>query len=176
MICKPLLGFAVAFFVFLSTLRSEPLNVVVGDLTFKRPAAWVFEPPKGNSSSVSRFVISLENEKPAGDVRFYLPGKTPAEARKLWKSYAAPEDVGTFRVEEKKIGKQTITYISLHGKLKVPGEKQSNQVGFIGAVIPIGENFMHVRMAGSADLVEKSTATFKRMVEEAVQDREAERN
>ncbi len=125
--------FCLLLAAFFSSLRADPANILVGDLSFVRPEAWQWAPPPPESPATSRLVI---HEKPMVDVRFYAPGKTPAQAKAQWKTYVDPADAHSFLVQEKKIGERTITYISFHGKLTLLGEHPKENTTFVGAVIP----------------------------------------
>jgi hypothetical protein len=159
--------------MFLFAVRAEPLNILVGDLTFIRPKPWRWAAPPGNSPANSRLLIH-NGDKGVVDVRFYAPGKTPLEAQFQWKTFIGPGDTDSYHVEEKKIGKRTITYVSFHGKIKLPNEPALPDQAFLGAVIPYEDKFMHIRMSGPQSLVSAAAVTFKKMLESAVRERDSE--
>ncbi len=151
------------------------MNVLVGDLTFTRPEQWQWDSPSSNSKAQTRFVVPNESGKHSTtDVRFYLGQKNPAVAAAVWKSYfpnAKPEDITE---ETKKIGSREVTYVSVSGIYSGPGSKPKGTQTFLGVVIPSGENFVHVRIFGPKGEVQKASALFKKMVEDALQNKESD--
>jgi hypothetical protein len=170
---KQLLGF---FFTVLFSFSApaEPLNILVGELTFTRPSDWKWEPPDPKSPAITGFVIPNNETKKVGDVRFYLTVRDPESAVTLWKEYFSKEDQGSLQTRVVTIGKRTITYFSLHGMLTLPKDKPEAAQGFVGVVIPNGDKYLHIRVTGPENLVDKSMPALKAMVEAAVDDRESE--
>jgi hypothetical protein len=167
-----LLGFVVGLLFSISAI-AEPLNILVGDLTFTRPTNWKWEPPDPNSPAVSRFVVPNSSGRP-GELRFYRAGVEPEMAVKQWHKYAAAEDANSLRQETKTVGNRTITYVFLKGTLTLPGERPVSNQGFVGVVIPFEQKFLHLRFSGPQDIIDNAIAHLKTMVEDAVKEREAE--
>jgi len=173
-VCKSFLGFTAAFLVFLSTLHSDPLNIVVADLTFTRPTTWKWDPPNVKSPAITHFIIPNGESKYVADVRFYAAMRDAEGAAGLWTGYFAKADAGSLQKEIKTIGKCKIAYIFLQGTLTLPAEKPTGGQGFVGVVIPCGERFLHVHCSGQKELVEKAIPDLKKMVENAVRERESD--
>ncbi len=173
MTVRQLLSFA-AVFCLSALVHAEPENVVVCDLTFARPPTWQWEEPLKRSVATTRFIVPGQTDDEKGDCRFYFPGKRPEEAQRLWRTYLARADSTNFRVETKTVGKRLLTYISFHGRAKVPGYKEADNQAFIGVVIPCQNDYMHVRFSGPRELIDKNTAQFKTMIERAITDKDVE--
>jgi hypothetical protein len=160
-------------FLFLFPLYADPANVLVGDLTFTRPEAWMWESASSKSKALTRFIIPDPSGKPTTtDVRFYLGQKNPEVASALWKSYFPQAKEADIREEKKKIGKHELTYVSVSGAYIFPGNKPRPGCTFFGAVIPSGNNFVHVRILGPKNEVEMARSQFEKMVEEALKEAE----
>lgn len=166
--------FACAFFCWLG-LKAEPLNVLVGELTFTRPEEWAWESPN-KSNILTRFIIPTESAKAVTtDVRFYLTQMDSRAAATLWRShFPQAKDGKDIWEETKKIGRHNLTYVSLTGTQIYPGSKPKPNCTFFGAIIPSGNDFVHVRMFGPTPDVEKARDQFKKMVENALSEKEGE--
>jgi hypothetical protein len=156
-------------------LKAEPVNVLVGDLTFTRPEAWTWESPgsAAKSNVLTRFIIPNDSGKPTTDVRFYIAQKNAREAAALWKSYfpqAKPKE--DIREEQKTINGHELTYVSLTGTQSFPGSKPRPNCTFFGAIIPSGKDYVHIRLFGPKEEVERATTQFKKMVEDALKEAE----
>ncbi|MDB6029606.1 MAG: hypothetical protein JWM68_5829 [Verrucomicrobiales bacterium] len=174
MTCKSLVACAVAFFVFLSTVHSDPINIVVEDLTFNRPVTWKWDPPNPQSPAISRFIVPNGESKYVANVRFYNAVRDSQGAADLWRGYFSKEDASSLRKEMKTIGKCKIAYIYLQGTLTLPAEKPTAGQGFVGVVIPCGDKFLHIHCFGQRELVEKAIPDLKNMVDTAVRERESD--
>ncbi|MDB6029607.1 MAG: hypothetical protein JWM68_5830 [Verrucomicrobiales bacterium] len=171
---KQLFSIVFVVFCFLMPLGAEPLNIMVGDLTFTRPTTWQWKTPDSNSPAISRFIVPKPDSPAFGDVRFYGAGAEPEGAAKMWKAYFPKEDQETLRTETTTIGKRTVTYISLQGTLTLPKDKPLPAQGFVGVVIPYQDRFLHIRFSGPKELVEKAIPDLKNMVDTAVRERESD--
>ncbi len=159
--------------LFCLPLHAEPANVLVGEFTFNRPADWLWESGATKSKALTRFIIPDESGKVSGtDVRFYLGQKNPAMAADVWKSYFPGLKEGDTWQEKKKIGKHDLTYISISGSYVFGGMKPKPNHTFFGVVIPSGNDFVHVRILGPKSDVQRASAQFKKMVEDAAKEAE----
>jgi hypothetical protein len=171
---KPKQLFSLLLLLFsLLPLRAEPLNILVGDLTFTRPTTWKWEAPDPKSPAVSCFVVPNASG-PAGEIRFYAAGTDAERAATMWKAYFPKEDEGNLRKETDTIGKRTVTYVVTHGTLTLPGNRPVAAQAFVGVVIPYQERFLHIRFTGPQELVEKAIPDLKKMVDNAVRERETD--
>jgi hypothetical protein len=174
MLARKILVFVCAF-ILSSSLYAEPLNVLVGDITFTRPQEWTWDSPDAKSQVLTRFIIPNDSDKPTTDVRFYLTKIDAASASALWRSYFPQSNADKdIREEKKKIGKHDVTYISLSGTHIYPGKKPRPNCTFFGAVIPSGHDFVHIRMFGPTSEVTAASGRFKKMVEDALREKEDE--
>ncbi len=156
------------------TVKAEPLNVLVGDLTFTRPNSWKFAEPDPNSPAVCRFIIPGPANRADGEARFYRAGPEPDKAARMWEKYLVRNGSEKVRQETKTIGARTITYVFLKGTLTLPGQRATDDQGFIGVVIPYGTKFVHIRFSGPQKTVEDATTELKKMIETAVREKEDE--
>ncbi len=161
---------------FCAFVYADPLNVLVGDLTFNRPEDWMWESSTGKSNILARFILPHDDNTPANtDVRFYVTQMDATSAMTTWKSFfPQARDGKDIAVENKKIGTHKLTYISLTGTQVVPGGKSRPNSTFFGAIIPSGRDFVHVRLFGPSGEVQKAIAPFKKMVEGALLEKENE--
>ncbi|MDB6027426.1 MAG: hypothetical protein JWM68_3649 [Verrucomicrobiales bacterium] len=166
----------VCAFLFHLPLQAEPLNVLVGEITFSRPEEWKWELPVSKTTALVRFVIPSPPGRPAlTDVRFFLGTKNPAAAAALWKSYfPETKEGGDIHEEKAQIAGYNFTYLTLHGTYVFPGSKGKRDQTLIGIVIPSGKQYVQVRLLGPTDEVKAATGRFRKMIENALREKAAE--
>ncbi|MDB6026529.1 MAG: hypothetical protein JWM68_2752 [Verrucomicrobiales bacterium] len=173
MLARTILFFVCAF-LFHSPGYADPANVLVGDFTFTRPETWKWE-SSGKSNVLSRFIIPDGAGIPTGaDVRFYLLQMNATVTAALWKSYFPQAKESDCSEEKKKIGNHDLTYVSLNGTQIYPGSKPKPGCAVFGAIIPSGKDFVHIRLVGPKSEVEAARPRFKKMVEDALRDKDTE--
>lgn len=151
----------------------EPMNVLVGDLTFTRPAEWKWEAPSTNSPAVTQFVVPTERKGERTDVRFYISPRNFESASKLWKSYfPQTSDRTDVKEEKKKFRKREALFVRLRGTYVFPGARPQPGFVFYGVAIPYGKQFIHVRILGPEKIVQTAEVTFRKMVEDALKEKE----
>ncbi|MDB6029603.1 MAG: hypothetical protein JWM68_5826 [Verrucomicrobiales bacterium] len=166
-------------FVFLSlllcvsTLYAQPANILVWNLTFTRPENWVWEEPPKTSSALNRFTI------PSGgvvrtDVRFYIVKKDVASERAALLQQFPGSSATDIQEQEIKVGKQKIVYFKIGGTYKYKDTSARPDQLWLGAAIPSGKQFVYVRINGPRAEVDAQLPIFKKMVENAVREREGE--
>ena len=162
------LGFTVA--------RAEPANVLVGDLTFTRPDSWLWDEPGAKSKAAARFIIPDDAGHPTStDIRFYLGDKSATVVAAVWKTFFPNLRLEDASEERTTIGKRDVTFLTYRGSYAFPvGSKGKPAHTFIGAVIPSGDKFVHVIIVGPHDVVARCTSPFRKMIEDAVKNKEAE--
>ena len=164
----------VCAFLFHLPLHAEPANVLVGDFTFTRPEAWKWESAT-KSNVLTRFIVSdVAGNASKTDVRFFLLQMNVAATTALWKSQFPEAKEADCWEEKKKVGKHDLTYVWLSGTQVYPGSKPRPNYTVFGVIIPSGKNFIHIRMVGPNSEVEAASAQFKKMIEDALQDKEGE--
>jgi hypothetical protein len=146
---------------------ADPENILVDRFTFTIPARWKWQPNTDASSAAARFLIPAQQSERSTDVRFYIAHKSQAETKAGWKGFF--EAGATTSESNEKIGNYDITYFVIMGAQKaarkpVPGRK------FFGAIIPIENRYVLVRMFGPTAEVDGSTVNFKRMIRDALLD------
>ncbi|MDB6026528.1 MAG: hypothetical protein JWM68_2751 [Verrucomicrobiales bacterium] len=163
-------------FLFYLPAQAEPANVLVGDFTFTRPKDWIWESATGKSKALTRFIFPNNAGKPSTtDVRFYVGQKNAAVAAALWKSYfPEAKDPKEVWEEQKKIGNHDLTYVSVSGTYVPGGNKSKPNYTWFGAIVPSGKDFVHVRILGPKNEVQRASAQFKKMVEDALRDKEGD--
>jgi hypothetical protein len=150
--------------------QSEPLNVMIEDVTFPRPAGWKWAAPPTNLSVVNQFVISKEDGEIAVRVLFCLANQNSESLGRAWKGWMKeadqPENVQEERV---KIGGREVYFLTMHGTF-TKSRKAQPDFGFIGVVLPARGHFIQIRMEGPQAEVKKAAGDFRKMIEEALKE------
>jgi hypothetical protein len=163
-------GFVIALLLATIAGKAEPLNILIGDLTFPRPAGWLFDPPTDGSPALSRFVVPNGLSKDVGDVRFYLTSKATDPAIALWKTYFEANQADQAQLETITKGPRTAALLFVSGTLKMPKDVPKPGHALLGAVIPCGDKFIHVRFTGPKHLITAAAADFRTMITTALED------
>ena len=114
---QTLFGIVLGMLVSISVC-ADPLNVLVGDLTFTRPSGWKLLEADPNSPAVCRFIITGMGKD--AEARFYRAGPEPEGAARMWRKYLPKDEADKMRRETKAVGKTTISYVFLKGTLTLP--------------------------------------------------------
>ncbi len=150
---------------------AEPSNILVGDVTFTRPDNWKWEQSTENSKAI-RFVIpsvpAVADRPALTDVRFYAEKEGSSHSDESWKARfpGAAGDGG--REKEKEIGNRKVSYLTLKGSYIGAENKVKRDYMLISATIPYGEKVIRVRILGPKHEVKAASATFKKMIEDAL--------
>jgi hypothetical protein len=146
--------------------RTEPVNLLVDDLTFTRPDHWKWDAPPASSVATNRFIIPDSGDHYRTDVRFYFSARGVEDEKKMFKSQFP--DAREVLQDSVKAGRITITYLKATGSYVYKDRPPRPYHCLISACIPRNpKKFVYVRMLGPTDEVERETPTFKKMVEDA---------
>jgi len=153
--------------------QAEPLNVMVGDLTFTRPKDWKWELTPTNSIAVARFVAVSHDKKITTDVRFYLSDLDEAASEKVWRGFFVDSNKPGFVKKERiSVGRRDIVYMTLNGTYAYKSEKKKPGYTWVGAVIPSEQKYVVPRILGPQAEVEAALKDFKQMIEDAIKEGE----
>ncbi|MDB6027820.1 MAG: hypothetical protein JWM68_4043 [Verrucomicrobiales bacterium] len=164
----------VFFILALFRLAAEPANIMVGDLTFTRPASWRWEAPQPHSKAVNGFVIPDAASKSKVDVTFYIVNNDIPTQRGILRSRFPEAQEADMHEQWLTIGKQKILYFQIVGTFIYKEKAQPDQFWF-EAVIPQGKAYVYAQIHGPRVAAERELGTFKKMVEDAIRTREAEK-
>jgi hypothetical protein len=159
-----------------SPLHADPANVLVGDLTFTRPDAWLWDAPVGKSKAAARFIIpDATGGASSADVRFYFGDKSATVVADVWKAFFPNLKPDDSTEEHKMVGNRQVTYLTFRGSYVFPaGSRGKPGHTFIGAIIPSGDRFVHVIIVGPQDVVTRCMVPFRKMVEDSLRNKESE--
>ncbi len=170
---QPVLGLFLFLLLLCVRLSAEPLNVMVEDLTFTRPEKWLWAEPTESSPAVTRFVVP-EAGGTSVDVRFYVVKKDYSNERKALQTQFPEAKAEDLHEQELKIGRRKVVYLEIEGTYVFRDHHPKPDQLWVGAVIPKGKEYVYARIQGPRSEVQGQLATFKKMVEDAVTEREAE--
>ncbi len=146
----------------------------VSSLHFSQPAAWEWVPTQ---SSMRKAVLKVPNTAgDPGEVIFFHfgaggAGGTQANVDRWFRQFREPKDQIKARTEETKSGANKLTYVSAEGTYLsgMPGGPQTPKPGYglLGAIIEDPAGSIFIRYTGPKELLAKTTAEFKKMVEGA---------
>jgi hypothetical protein len=152
------------------TAQAEPLNVMVGDLTFTRPEGWKWETPPTNLRAMTQFIVPGENGEVRARVLFYVSTEGAESLGKAWKGWFRESDLPAHVQEEHvKMGKRDIYFLTLHGTF-TKSRKPQPDFGFIGVMIPVKGHFIQLRMEGPQAEVQKASNDFRKMIAAALKE------
>lgn len=150
-----------------------PASFKVGEFTFTRPVKWEWMEV---TSTMRKAQLKVVDDKTNGaaEVIFFagFGGGTQANVERWFGQFEGPREKINAKTEESTVGKHKITYASAQGTYKsgMPGGPATplKDHALLGAIIPSPQGDIFIRMTGPAELVKRSTAEFKKMVEEAL--------
>lgn len=149
-------------------LMAEPLNFMIGDITFTRPKNWRWEAPSESSTAAARFFVYNGEAKTSTQVVGYYVSADVTSIVTNWQAFFDSKEQSN--VETVKIGEHEITYISAAGafykKKKLPNQR------LFGVVIPREKQKRNVtlRVYGPKNEVDRVIDEFKKTVEAALKE------
>ena len=172
---KNFICYALLLLSFNFSLIAEDYKIKVSEQTFTAPKKWKSE-KAASSMRAAQFTISgKEGQEPAECVFYYFgPGAAGGAKANLdrWANQFAKDPKPTFKVEEPKPGAGGVKVVYLFGEgtfmsgppfggAKVP----KKNYGMAAAVLGTEPGYIFVKMTGPKEIVVKSRADFKKMVE-----------
>ena len=169
-----LLFFFSLLLISLIRAQAEPLNVMVQDLTFTRPEAWRWAEPTDKSPAVTRFIVPDSNGFVSADIRFYVVRRGYTNEKTSLITQFPDAKPGDLHEREIKIGHRRVVYYEIAGTYHAKDHPPKSDQLVVGAAIPLGKEYVYARIQGARAEVEPEVARFKKMVEDAVMEREAD--
>jgi len=164
-----------AVVAFTSTIifaAEAPTQFEVGGLNFKRPANWGWVNVTSAMRKAQLRVVD-DKTKNSADIVFFagLGGSVKENVDRWFTQFQEPREKINAKTEERTAGKHKITFASAQGTYLsgMPGGAKTplKDHALLGAIIETAHGNIFVRMTGPTDLVQKSTAEFKGMMEQA---------
>lgn len=154
-------------FVHALTAVADPLNFMIGPLTFVRPPEWKWkEPDVFTKASAELQVINSTNQAEA-QVMFSFSPSTPADVMKRWKGYFAEPPPVEWKTTTNHIQRFTITYLTVTGTQRSKAKVRADY-SLVGAIIETEKGNVYGRLLGPKNMVQELTVEFKKMVETAL--------
>jgi len=149
------------FFGVTSRLMAEPVNFMIGDLTFVRPTAWAWVTPEKSKLGLSPAFVVLRvfsDGKQSAFAAFYQEKTDDNAVTNKWTAYFdAASGQTTTLIEKKKIEKYKLTFVSIEGNLKNRGKKPESDFALIGGIIEGGNKTIYIRILAPKALVKDAT-------------------
>ena len=148
----------------------------VGGFTFTRPDGWKWVESTSPMRKAQLEVPAEKGGSPADIVFFYFGqgqgGGTKANVDRWFGQFQETREKINARTEETTVGQRKVTYVTADGTYKsgMPGGAQTAMPDYalLGAIIESERGNVFVRLTGPKNLVHKSTAAFKKMIESAL--------
>jgi hypothetical protein len=158
----------------------NPSTVMVGRFIFTRPDAWVWVSTETKKPDIQTEVIfRLKDERVPDAAKVFINQfekgisvGTPTETADRWKSWFQSTSRSIPLSAPRLIGSNTVSYVSITGKFKGahPNAPIRPNYTLFGAIIDDVDGNIVIRLAGPAEIVEKSTAELKEMIEGALKE------
>lgn len=161
-----------SFALALAAHAAGPETFKVSEFTFKRPASWEWVEVQSQMRK-AQLKVTAKDAKEPGEVVFFFfgpqSGGTKANVDRWLGQFEEGRDKINAKIEEKKVGKATVTYVSAEGTYKsgMPGTPPTPKAGFalLGAIVEGEEGSVFVRLTGPATLAKGARADFEKMIE-----------
>jgi len=169
LICSTLFAsFALVF----AASAAGPETFKVSEFTFKRPASWEWVEVQSQMRK-AQLKVTAKDAKEPGEVVFFFfgpqSGGTKANVDRWLGQFEEGREKINAKIEEKKIGKAVVTYVSAEGTYKsgVPGTPPTPKPGFalLGAIVEGQDGSIFIRLTGPAALAKGARGDFEQMVE-----------
>jgi len=156
----------------LAAHAAGPETFKVSEFTFKRPGSWEWVEVQSQMRK-AQLKVTAKDAKEPGEVVFFFfgpqSGGTKANVDRWLGQFEEGRDKINAKIEEKKVGKAVVTYVSAEGTYKsgVPGTPPTPKPGFalLGAIVEGQEGSVFVRLTGPAALAKGARADFEKMIE-----------
>lgn len=165
-------GWLFSLVAFAGMAAEAPKTFKVGEFAFARPEAWEWI-VSASPMRKAQLKVPAKGGKPAEVVFFYFGegsgGGTKANVDRWLGQFEEPRDKINAKVEEKKAGPRTITYVHAEGTYKsgMPGGPTTPQPNtmLLGAILESSQGNVFVRMTGPIDVVKTAKEDFNKMIE-----------
>jgi hypothetical protein len=167
--------FVIAIFLMTAGLRADPENFVVDGFTFVRPASWKWVWDEKRSKKGNLLEVGATNSTELADVYIWKFPKEEGNVEnrtKAWNAYfkELPEDLHT-KSSNQKVGAFDVTFIEIEGTYCRPPYPDH---ALVGAIIKRKDGHLVLRMSGRSKVVEEAQPALKKMVEQALTDRDSD--
>jgi len=155
----------------LQAKEKGPETFKVNDLTFARPAEWVWQQP---SSSMRKAQLSVPGKDGAADVVFFYfgPGGAGGVQANVDRWIGQFKKLDDKEITTREAGGTNITYVEAQGTFMVGppfGQKVPKEgYGLLGAIIEAKGGAIFIKMTGPEKTVNKSKGEFVKMTEKAL--------
>ena len=155
----------------LQSKEKGPETFKVNDLTFARPAEWVWQQP---SSSMRKAQLSVPGKDGAADVVFFYfgPGGAGGVQANVDRWIGQFKKLDDKEITTRESGGTNITYVEAQGTFMVGppfGQKVPKEgYGLLGAIIEAKGGAVFIKMTGPEKTVSKSKGDFVKMTEKAL--------
>jgi hypothetical protein len=154
---------------------ADPENFVVAGFTFDRPSAWKWVWDEKRSRIGNLLEVRDDRTKATAPVYFWKFSAVEGsfESRtKAWQEFfhEAREDLNV-QCSTNAVGDYKIIYVEMEGtSARVP----HGDFALIGAIIPLKEGNLAIRMSGRSTLVQDAKIAFRKMIDTSVKGRDSE--
>lgn len=157
-----------AFFFFHAiAIHADPLNFMIGPLTFVRPPEWKWKEPEVATKASAELLIIDPTTQVEAQVLFSFSPSTPEGVMKRWKGYFAEPPPVEWKTTTNHIQNFTVTYLAVTGTQRSKAKLRPDY-SLLGAIIETPKGNVYGRLLGPKNMVQKLTVEFKKMVEAAL--------
>ena len=166
---------AVCLFL-VSSLRADPENFMIEDLTFIRPKDWEWIVPEAEARKAHLRIFNPNKTKSADAIFYWFAPEDkqadPEGCVKRWQAQFKNKDDVLATMERNTFGKYKVTYAQMEGTYKGFGKEATSlpDYALLGTVVQSDRGSIMVRMTGPKDLVHNSMKPFKKMIEDALKE------
>lgn len=155
--------------LFAGMLSAEPLNFLLGDITFTRPKDWRFVLLDEKLSHAQvRFDIYRKEVQTSTYVNGYFAAQSVTQIRDGWKNAFQPLE--KYNEETVKVGKHSVTYMTASGVYRSSNGKRFAGKRLIGVIIPREKHSIAFRIFGRVDEPDDFMKDVRKMLEEALKE------
>jgi len=166
----------VACVLLVGTLRADPENFMVEDLTFLRPPTWEWIVPNSPGRKAQMRIFDKDKSKSADAMFYWYPSENkqsnPDDCLKRWQAQFRDKEKILVTIERSTFGKFKVTYGQMEGVYKGFGKEalSLSDYALLGVVVQCDKGSVMVRMTGPKEIVHKMTKSFKKMIEDALKE------
>lgn len=155
----------------------DPATFKVGDLTFKRPAAWKWV-AVGPGMRKAQLQVTDEKSKQAAEVVFFQfgggqGGGVQANIARWLGQFQEPKEQLKTKVEKVMIGKSSVTHVEAQGTYMsgLPGGPKTAMPNhtLLGAIIEAEDGNIFIKFTSPNELAKSSREDFRKMVASALE-------
>jgi hypothetical protein len=170
------LALAVVCMLLTSTLRADPENFMIQDLTFVRPAGWEWIVPDSEVRKAHLKIYNSDKSKSAEAIFYWFPASDkqgdPDGCVKRWQMQFRNKEKIEATIERSEFGKFKVVYAQMEGVYKGFGKESLSLADYalLGTIVQSSKGSVMVRVTGPKEVVHAATIPFKKMIEEALKE------